>query len=250
MDTVKRFWEVDFLRGIAILMMVIFHILFDLDFYGIHETNMMSGFWMYFGRITASLFLLLVGVSLTISLSRQKQLGKTNLFYKYLKRGLKIFSWGLLISLFTWISLRDGYVRFGILHLIGVSIILAYPLLRYKNLNLLLGIILVIFGLKVNEVIIKSPFLLWLGIRPERFFSVDYYPLLPWFGLILIGIFIGNSFYTNYGRTVRIPELSNLIPIRFLSYLGKHSLLIYLLHQPLIILLFTLTGLIKFSSLF
>jgi len=68
----KRFWEIDFLRGIAIVMMVVFHILYDFSFFGNFSFDVFSGFWFYFGKACAVLFLLLVGVSLVISSFKKK----------------------------------------------------------------------------------------------------------------------------------------------------------------------------------
>ncbi len=91
----------------------------------------------------------LMGVSLTLSNSRAQITGKYReggLFKKYLKRGLKIFSLGLLITLATWIFIPQEFIIFGVLHFIGISIILSYPFLKSKYLNLFLGIGLIIIG--------------------------------------------------------------------------------------------------------
>ena len=71
-----RLWEVDFLRGLAIVSMVIFHLAYDLDYFRIYEIDLSHGFWFYLARFTASLFLLLVGISLTLSYSRAKLAGQ------------------------------------------------------------------------------------------------------------------------------------------------------------------------------
>ena len=107
----KRFWEIDFLRGLAIIMMILFHLLYDLTYFGEYNLNVHSGFWLYFGRMTATIFILLVGISLTLSFSRaeKKQNAKKKVYQKYLKRGLKVFSWGLidLLSLGCFILLES-----------------------------------------------------------------------------------------------------------------------------------------------
>ncbi len=92
----KRFWEVDSLRGLAIVMMVVFHFIFDLNYFGIYSFNIYSGFLWWFARITASMFIFVVGVSLSLSYTRttlsKYHLTEKELFLKYLNRGLKIFS--------------------------------------------------------------------------------------------------------------------------------------------------------------
>ncbi len=239
----ERFWEIDFLRGVAILMMIISNLVTDLIFFGVYHNNTL---WFYFARITATIFILLVGISLTISYSRAKLSGKhkteKEMFSRYLKRGLKIFSWGLIVTLVTFVFLRDGFVVFGVLHLIGLSIILAYPLIRLRYWNLLLGIAFIAAGLYLQSIIFGFQWLLWLGFVPNGFYTIDYFPILPWFGVILVGLFLGNILYGDYRRRFSIHDFSNLSVIRHFCFLGRHSLLIYLLHQPIIIASLYLLG--------
>ncbi|HDK26202.1 MAG TPA: DUF1624 domain-containing protein [Candidatus Atribacteria bacterium] len=252
MSLQKRFWEIDFLRGIAIIMMVLYHLLYNLHYFAYYNVNVYSGFWMYFARTTATLFIFLVGLSLSISFSRAKQLSsrvtmETKLFLKYLRRGLKVFSWGLIITSITWVFLREGFVIFGILHLIGISIILAYPFLKLRYWNLLIGLFCIFIGAYLKSFVFNFCWLSWLGFRPAKFYTVDYFPLLPWFGVVLIGIFFGNLFYPDYSRKFQLADFSSLSGVKMLCFLGKHSLLIYLLHQPIIIAVLYLFGIAKVS---
>lgn len=244
----KRFWEIDSFRGIAIIMMVVYHLSYDLYFLAGAPIKINSLAWTLFQRTTASLFLLLVGISLTISYSRAKEKysGK-ELFLKNLKRGIKIFLWGVIITIFTFVFLSNGVILFGILHLIGVSIIISYPLLEYKYKNLGLGLLIIAVGSYLGNFTFNTPYLLWLGFEPRSFFSFDYFPLLPWFGVVLIGIFSGNLIYPHGKREFNIPDLSNNLITEILSFLGKHSLKIYLIHQPIIILLLYLLGFANLS---
>lgn len=244
----KRFWEIDVFRGIAIVMMIIYHLSYDLYFLGNFQIKINSLYWVLFQRTTASLFLLLVGISLTISHFRSKEkYSEKDLFFRNLKRGTKIFFWGAIITLFTFVFLNNGIILFGILHLIGVSIIISYPLLEYKYKNLALGVLVILLGTYLSNFTFDTAYLLWLGFEPRSFFSFDYFPILPWYGVVLIGIFLGNSVYPNSQRRFEIPDFSsNLISIA-LSFLGRHSLKIYLFHQPIIILLLYLLGFAKLS---
>jgi uncharacterized membrane protein len=239
----ERFWEIDLLRGVAILMMIFYHVLYDLDRFGGLEMEIHTGFWRYFAFATASLFLLLVGVSLTLSYARAAQLSsEQRLFPKYLNRGVRIFAWGLVITAVTWVLMREGFVRWGILHLIGLSIILAFPLLKSRYGNLVLGSLFLLLGMLIANLQVESPWLLWLGLMPPQFTSVDYFPVLPWFGVVLIGVFVGNSLYPCYQRNFRLRDRSNVPMIRGINFLGRHSLLIYLVHQPLLITALFLVG--------
>lgn len=247
-NTPIRFWEIDSLRGIAIVMMIIYHLCYDLYFLCDFPINIHSFQWIFFQRVTASLFLLLVGISLTISYSKStEKYSKKEIFLKNMKRGIKIFTWGVVITIFTFIFLSNGVILFGILHLIGVSIIISFPLLDYKYKNLALGLIVISMGVYLSNFTFDTTYLLWLGFEPNFFFSFDYFPILPWYGVVLIGIFLGNLIYPESERRFGIPDFSGNIVSRSLSFLGKHSLKIYLIHQPIIIMLLYALGFANLS---
>lgn len=254
MDINTRFWEIDFIRGIAILMMVTYHLIFDLTFFGIYSFNVSSGVLWIFARATAFIFIFLVGVSLTLSHSRTELKGKDqqkkSLFPKYLKRGVKIFSLGLLITLFTWLFIPQDFILFGVLHFIGLAIILEYPFLNKKYLNLILGIIFIMSGFILTFFTFNTPWFIWLGLKPAVFITVDYFPLLPWLGVVSIGLFTGNILYRDYKRRFKLPDFSRSILTRGFSFLGRHSLLIYLIHQPIIIVILYLFGVLDLGNVF
>ena len=247
----KRFWEVDSLRGLAIVMMVVFHFIFDLNYFGIYSFDIHSGFLWWFARITASMFIFLVGVSLSLSYARttilNRNINEKKLFLKYLKRGLKIFSYGLLITATTYIFIGEGFIVFGILHFIGIAIILEYVFIKHKYTNLFLGLAFIAAGIFLMNFRFNFYGLLWLGFTPNNFYTVDYFPLLPWLGIVSFGIFLGNILYEKYVRQFKLPDLSSKLIVKISSFLGKHSLLIYLIHQPIIILLLFLFGFIDLS---
>lgn len=241
--TSKRFWEIDFLRGVAIILMVVFHIAFDLNFFGVYDLSVGTFYWKVIARTSAILFLLLVGVSLTLSYSRAKRASEMNpKFIKYFKRGLTVFFYGMLITLSTYIFIRSAYVKFGILHLIGLSIIIAFPFLKYKWLNFLLGVLIIAAGIFLNDMLFDFNWLMWLGFVPDTLNTVDYFPLLPWFGIVLIGIFIGNLLYPGYESKISLPDWSDNPFFKSFSFLGRNSLLIYLVHHPVIILTIFIFG--------
>ncbi len=245
-----RFWEVDSLRGLAIIMMVTYHFIFDLTFFGIYPFDIYSGFWWFFARITALTFIFLMGVSLTLSSTRAEISGEGILFKKYFKRGLKIFSLGILITFATLIFIPQEFIIFGVLHFIGISIILAYPFLKRKSLNLFLGITIIVTGIYLGNLTFNFSWLVWLGFIPNTLQTVDYFPILPWFGVVLIGLFFGGILYKNYKRQFKLPDLSKNYFIKSFSFLGRNSLIIYLIHQPILIIVLYVLGAVNINSFF
>jgi len=242
----QRLWEIDMMRGVAIVMMVIFHLLWDFWAFRIMPNLILyAGFWKYFQRTTAILFLVLVGVSLTVSYRRSMQQSDnkrgTELGKKFLLRGARVFAIGMCFTLFGMFS-GFGYVHIGILHLIGLAIILTYPLLGYRWLNLILWGIFVIIGGIVLNTQLDHNWLVWLGLHRSDYYPLDYFPIFPWLGVVLLGVFFGNTLYNEQGRNFALPDLSDALPVRGLRFLGRHSLIIYVIHQPLMIAILYLLG--------
>ncbi|MFH1391181.1 MAG: heparan-alpha-glucosaminide N-acetyltransferase [Candidatus Diapherotrites archaeon] len=233
-----RIWEIDFFRGIAIIMMIVFHFLWDLKYFNFVSFPIYSGFWGAWQLITASLFLFLVGISLTLSYNRNKK----DFRERFLKKGGILFAGGLLITLVTLIAFPEIFIYFGILHFIGFSIILSIPFIERKISNLILGVILIllplIFALKELQIIE----LFWLGFATPVP-TLDFFPVIPWFGVVLLGLFVGNTFYEKGISKLKIKKPEMRI-IGFVEKLGKHALIIYFLHQlilfPLVYVLSTL----------
>ena len=229
-------------------MMVIYHTTFDLDVLGGYDVQSTTGVWMLFADVTAGLFLFLVGVSLAISRARTSLTG-WRLFGKYLARGLRVLAYGMILTV-VFLFLDMGVVAFGILHLIGVSIILSYPFLRLRLTNLVLGILIFATGQYVLAQNFTSEgfWLLPFGVLPEGVMMPDYRPLLPWFGAVLVGLSFGNVVYAG---GLRPAILANTAPLlaRPLLPLGRNSLFIYLIHQPIIVAVLALFGIIDLNFL-
>ena len=245
---VDRFWEVDAARGVAIIMMIVYHSTYDLDVLGGYDIQATSGYWTLFADLTAGLFLFLVGVSLAISRARTNLTG-WKLFLKYLARGLRILAYGVVLTL-IFLAFGMGVVAFGILHLIGVSIILAYPFLKLRFTNLVLGTLIFAAGQYVlaQDFYSQSVWLLPFGVVPEGLIMPDYRPLLPWFGVVLIGLFFGNVVYGD-GLRPAVPEDKAPLLAGPLLPLGRNSLFIYLIHQPIIIAVLAALGIVDLDFL-
>jgi uncharacterized membrane protein len=226
----KRLWELDALRGIAILLMVAFHLVFDLRvFFGFEEISYHEGFWYYEGRVAAITFIMLVGVVSSLICKREEH---EVALQKNSYRGLRLIGLGLLITLVTYILFRDNTIWFGILHFLGLAILISIPLCRYKWINMLLAAILFAGYFPIRDLYTDSYTGLIFGIMPASYASYDHYALIPWLGYVLIGIALGNWLYADGKAFIkRMPTA----PERALAKIGKYSLWIYLIHQPIIL---------------
>lgn len=227
----QRFSELDFLRGIAVLAMIAYHLCFDLSLYYGYPIAVESGGLQLFARATATLFLTLVGICFVISWERTLPDGRRK---KYLQRAAVIFFGGMIVTLATWIIDPGTFVIFGILHLIAVATLIQYLVRPLRKWNLLLGFLLLSTAFFLPTSGLATPLLLPLGIMSKGFTSVDYYPLLPWLGPVLIGMGIADFLYI----PERHPNLALLDALqwpRWILWTGRKSLWIYFVHQPILL---------------
>ncbi len=142
---------------------------------------------------------------------------------------------GMLITLATFFIIGERYVRFGILHALGSALVLALPFVRAPAwLSVLTALVLIATGAYLNVQAVAFPWLIWLGLPQAGVVMVDYYPLLPWAGVALLGVAIGNTLYPAGTRRFVLRDRSGWLPLRALRWLGRHALLIYLIHQPML----------------
>ncbi len=182
-----------------------------------------------------------MGVSLWISNARARARGAAGLplYRRHARRAAQVLGAALLVSLATLVALGDEYVRFGILHCIGVAMLLAPAFVRLGAWNLLLGAGAIAAGLAIRDEPLGGPdgIALVLGFAIDGEGGVDRYPLLPWFGLVLIGLALGRLLYPGGARgrlAARLPDP----PPRALDLAGapgRHALPVYLVHQPVLI---------------
>lgn len=232
----KRYWEIDALRGTAVVAMIGYHFFWDLQFLDLMEVEIGSGLWRWLAMSIGFTFLFVVGTSLALSHYRVRDsYSCQQKVKKYGVRGLKLIALGVVISLVTWAVIGEGFIFFGILHCIGLSVMLSVPFLKLEGGNLLLGATVIVLGVVVGDIVLGHPWLSWLGFTFHGMYTIDYYPLIPWFGAVLLGVGVGNILYSKKGRKFSLEDLSSFGPVKSLARLGRTSLLIYLLHQPVML---------------
>lgn len=227
--TGKRIWELDALRGLGILVMIWIHFVFDMkEIYGIGNFEYTPGFLLVKDG-AGFLFLVLSGVCVTLG-SRS------------VRRGCVVFGAGMLCTAVTWgMSLvgfsRDLIIRFGVLHCLGICMLL-WPAFRRLPAWVLAmgGGALIAGGTWLRGVTVRTDWLMALGLHSSSFTSGDYFPLLPYLGWFLLGAALGRWLYAK--RETLLPGVNEkILPVRFLTWCGRHSLMIYLLHQPVLCLI-------------
>ena len=235
----ERIWELDVFRGICILGMVVVHAVYDLvTLYAMVDWQLPQTF-LFVQKWGGVLFLLLSGICVTLG-SRS------------VRRGIIVFLCGFLCTLVTWGMYAFGMadksliIYFGVLHCLG-SCMMLWPLFRRLPWWLLavLGVAMAAVGLYFAELPGVSTYLLMPFGRPwAGFASSDYFPLLPNLGFFLVGAVLGRLVYGK--KQTLFPKVKgDHFIIRFFQGCGKHSLWIYLLHQPILSGLFYVIALLK-----
>ncbi|GMA97543.1 heparan-alpha-glucosaminide N-acetyltransferase [Pelosinus sp. IPA-1] len=221
----KRIEEIDFARGIAILLMILFHLIVDLKDFYFYNVDYFRGFWYIEGKLSAILFMFLCGISSTLS-------------FRSTNHGIKVFTWAMVLTAVTYFYNSDFYIRFGILHFLGISLISA-RFIQQLSIRWLfsLSITSITLGLIFAERFVNSPYLFPLGLQSATFTSLDFYPLFPWYGVFLAGIIAGKTVYAAKKSSL------TLHPPQAITWLGRQSLAIYLIHQPILLaLLYVIHG--------
>lgn len=228
----KRINIIDTWRGLAIICMVIYHLLYDIEFVFSRDLEFFSiPSWYGFQQFTSWSFIFLAGFSHKYS-------------RKPSKNAIKILIAALLLTDISKLANPHAYIRFGVLHLIGSAmalvILLEQVIYIKKNLHLAFGflsflVFLLIwnFGLEVlpfYEKLAAREIFYPLGFTGPTFVSIDYFALLPWFFLYLNGFFLGS--YHKYKN----PFLKKIdIRENILGKIGRYSFFIYLGHQPVLL---------------
>jgi len=238
-DVAGRIWEIDFLRGVAIILMVCYHLLFDLgEFVGTKKflgwsTDLSKTAWVIAQFFFAGLFVVLSGISSTLTRNN-------------IRRGLRLLAVSLLVSVATYIFDPTSIVLFGILQCLAVSMLIygaafekTRPVVCVVGGAVTIGLVAALPALRL-VLAMRSDWLMPFGITSPSFSSFDYFPLIPWFGVFLVGAALGKSVYAS-----KRSLLPWRLPQTLVNFAGRHSLLIYIVHQPVIMGVLYVLGLAR-----
>lgn len=228
----QRVEVIDVLRGIAILLMVIYHFCFDLNQFGvIHAHFNEEPFWLASRTVILSLFLGLVGAS-------QILCGQGGSRRSFLHRTAQLAACCAAVSAASFVMFPKSWIFFGVLHFILVASFLGRLFLRWHWANLALGALLVAIGTGMEFPAFNHPGLQWIGLMTFKPLTEDYVPLLPWFGVVLFGMFAARTLLAAQSPWLSWRARKN--PSRLAALAGRHSLAIYMIHQPLMLGLLSL----------
>lgn len=220
----------DQLRGLALVAMTLYHFVWDLRFFNyLLPDTAATGGWVILARCIAFSFLFLVGIGLFIA-HRDGVKRKP-----FLLRLAQVGGAAAVISLVTYFAVPGGFIFFGILHAIALFSVLGLLFLRLPWwLTLGFALVVGVVGLSVNHEFFATPWLWWAGLSPTPPPSNDYVPLFPWFAATLLGIAAAQLMpREGWFRAAETSFIKPLGPV--LGFMGRHSLVYYLIHQPILI---------------
>lgn len=222
-------------RGIALFLMFAYHFCFDLSYYGFVSIDFNNTpFWLGARTFIVTLFLLLVGISLQLANASGIRWPAT------WRRVATIGVAAAGVTIASMLLFPRSYIFFGILHFIALASLLGLPFLRYRWLTLATAIGVLLLDLTFSSPLFNQPLLQWFGLMTYKPFTEDYVPLLPWFGAVLLGIFIGSWMVQVQHQFSRWQGNSGAWSLTRMA--GRHSLLLYLIHQPILLgLLYPIT---------
>jgi len=223
----NRLLNLDLYRAMAVVLMVVFHFTYDLHFFGFIELNTTKvAFWIYFRTFIVALFMSAAGMSLYLVYHTGLNVSK------YKKRLLLLAVVSLIISLVTYLMFPQSWIYFGVIHMIFVASVLGPFFAKKPNLSGVLGVFIValyLLGYRMTPLFELLQDILFL----PPYYTEDLAPFIPWFGVVLLGV------WAMHHRLLYIVKVPENPAIQKLAYIGKHTLFIYLIHQPV---LFSILG--------
>jgi len=216
----------DALRGLALLAMIAYHFCFDLRWFGLARFDFEHDVrWLATRSIILAGFLLIAGASLVLAAQRPDPQRRLAVHVA------RIAGAALLVSAASYVASSSRYIWFGVLHAIAIALVLAWPIVKHPRTAAVLGAAVIAAGLLLAHPAFDNRALGWIGFMTYKPPTEDYVPLFPWAGVLFLGIPAGHALLRTQGRL--LAPLARLP--RAIALLGRHSLLVYLVHQPLLL---------------
>jgi uncharacterized membrane protein len=228
-----RYAAIDAARGLALVAMFVFHIIWDLAYFGlVAETLPQESAFRWFGHSIAAAFVGLSGFGLALSARHGLDMAHA------LRRIGLVAAAAALVSAATYAIFPEAFIFFGILHLIALASLCALPLLGAPSwLVGTLAAMALAAPLLISAPTFDAPIWWWLGLGTSEPRSNDWRPFLPWFGIMLTGLLAGRALLAQGLPGALLQWQPQNSSARALVFGGRHSLLVYLIHQPIFIAL-------------
>lgn len=224
----SRYPLLDALRGTAVVLMIAFHFCYDLNYFGLAQFELYTDpFWLHSRTFIVTLFVTIAGISLYCA-------NRNGIGRGFWKREALLLACSSVISVGTWFLFKDSWIFFGVLHFMLVGSLLGVVALHWGIVNVVLGLVFIALGNLITIPLLDQQPWQFIGLMTHKPFTEDYVPLLPWLGVLMIGIWLG----TQWVQTPQLQRSLNHPAWKPLLWLGQHSLLVYMLHQPLLFALF------------
>jgi uncharacterized membrane protein len=242
---VRRFDSLDALRGMAIVWMTVFHFSFDLNHFGYLTQDFYADpFWTWQRSAIVSLFLFTAGVGQAIAVQQGQS------WARFWRRWGQVAGAALLVSAGSWVMYPRSFIYFGVLHGMALMLLIVRLTAGWGRWLWLLGALAMALAFIApwghaawpELDFLNQRLFNWLGLISRKPVTEDYVPLLPWLGVMWWGMAAGA-----WALRER-PDWLVLTPgaaLRPLAWLGRWSLLYYLLHQPLLSGLLMACGALK-----
>jgi uncharacterized membrane protein len=219
---------VDLARGLAIVQMIAYHFVYDLTYFGwVHLEMTEEPGWIAWRNAIVSQFVLVCGLGVGLA----DAAGRTGA--RFWRRWLQIAAAAGLVSAASAWMFGPRLIWFGILHFVAVALLLARPLPALGRLNFAIGAALLALAASVHDARFDSAWVSWIGLAAHRPPTEDYVPLLPWFGVVALGVGLAWLWRQRRFALPRPWQRLNSAPARALRWLGQWPLTIYLVHQPI-----------------
>lgn len=228
----RRLAAVDVARTLALCGMVLFHFTFDLELFGhLPPGTTTGGGWAVLARVVAGSFLFLSGVSLVLAHGDGPRWGAFG------RRLLRIGAAAALVTAATAVAIPDAFIFFGILHAVAFGSLVGIVLIRLPGVLLLVLALAMLWVDRTQAfAAMDAPWLVWIGLGTRMPYTMDYVPVFPWTAAVLAGMgaarLAGRAGL--WDRLARAGGGEGPL-MRALAWPGRHSLAIYLIHQPILI---------------